>query len=568
MSVYFKYLAIFTASIFIAGCGGGGGSGNQSADSPVNQPVAPTLPLISIEDATVIEGHYGLTEFEIIIGLDEPSSQEITVAYSVIDGTATAEEDYLIENGVYTFKKGEVSGVILAQVVGDIRYADDEGTEVFTIKLSEPRNANISRGVSTVTIDNDDLTEVESKHQARKLANNHAYNLGQEHEAGIVQLYADIDLDNDKDRDIVAFYSYDWNRVELPVTIYRNNRGAGFTKEITDIVTGSQGAVSVADFSGNGLEDIYFGDTGPDKSPFLGRQDQIIVQTPDGLLRKETQRLPQLIAYTHSVCVADFDNDGDVDIYAGVTGINGSGFDPSLRLLKNDGSGNFEDVSLDQWPSEIQDPEYPYRLFINSTVCGFLDRGDGSTKDLFLGGWNPPNSGATLIVANKHVVLKNNGYGFYEYDSATSLLDNPVFLNSSSNTAPSLHVEQIHFNGDTCEDALVYSSDYWDSHNRVVLFKSDCTGGFEEVSSWEFTTSGKWLAGVAARDVDSDGLMDFYGYAGSANQKDGVNSDKENGIYAFINQGDGSFVRRFLTIEEKESLPVIHFITMDFDLME
>jgi len=287
------------------------------------------------------------------------------------------------------------------------------------------------------------------------------------------------------------------------------------------------------------------------------------MQTAEGGLAEETHRLPELVAFTHSTCAADFDNDGDVDIYAGVIGVPGDGYAPSMRILDNDGSGNFQDVSLDRWPPELQNPEIPYRLFINSTACGVLDRGNGGPKDLILGDWNAPNS--TSTVENVHVALKNNGHGFFGYDPATSLLGNPVFPDSGSTVATALHVEPIHYNDDLCEDALIYSSDYWDSHNRVALFKADCLGGFEEVARWEFSTAEVWLAGVAARDLNADGRMDFYGYTGSARGKDGVNSDKDIGVYAFINQGDDSFVRRFLTMKEKESLPVIRFITMDFD---
>ena len=104
------------------------------------------LPRIFIADTTVDEDA-GPAIFSVT--LSHPSSQPVTVGYSTADGTATDPDDYA-PDVVRTltipaaFTGGEISVFI----------ADDaltEGTETFTITLTNPVNAVIAGGAGTAT---------------------------------------------------------------------------------------------------------------------------------------------------------------------------------------------------------------------------------------------------------------------------------------------------------------------------------------------------------------------------------------------------------------------------------
>ena len=104
------------------------------------------LPRVFIADTTVNEDD-GPAIFTVT--LSHPSSQPVTVKYNTADGTAEDPDDYApdLERTLTipaTFTGGEISVFI----------ADDdltEGTETFTITLTDPVNAVIAEGAGTAT---------------------------------------------------------------------------------------------------------------------------------------------------------------------------------------------------------------------------------------------------------------------------------------------------------------------------------------------------------------------------------------------------------------------------------
>jgi hypothetical protein len=100
------------------------------------------------------EGNSGTTLFTFTVSLSNPSSQTITVNYATADGTATtADNDYSSTSGTLTFAPNETSKTISVSVNGDTKF---EPNETFSVNLSLPVNATISRGQGLETITNDD----------------------------------------------------------------------------------------------------------------------------------------------------------------------------------------------------------------------------------------------------------------------------------------------------------------------------------------------------------------------------------------------------------------------------
>ena len=116
-----------------------------------------SMPVVSVADATVTEGG----KAQVVISLDRPSTQDVTVSWSVTDGTAgSGDHSGSSSPQEVTFKAGETSKTVeVATLQDEVR----EGDETFTVTLSSPSGATLGQDASaTVTIEDDDPEPVVS----------------------------------------------------------------------------------------------------------------------------------------------------------------------------------------------------------------------------------------------------------------------------------------------------------------------------------------------------------------------------------------------------------------------
>ncbi len=106
---------------------------------------------ISVADARASEGSDAAVEFAAT--LNRAASVTVTVDYATRDGTAAAGEDYTFTRGTLSFAAGELEKTVSVPILDD---AVDEGEEIFTLKLTNPRGAAIGDGEATGTIENSD----------------------------------------------------------------------------------------------------------------------------------------------------------------------------------------------------------------------------------------------------------------------------------------------------------------------------------------------------------------------------------------------------------------------------
>ena len=111
-------------------------------------------PAVSISDATQVEGSSGTSNFEFIATLGNATSKQVTISYSVEDGTAKAGEDFVAAtNQTVVFQPNETSKKINVTVVADdIKETD----ETFTLTITSAVNAKAPAKGATGTIINDD----------------------------------------------------------------------------------------------------------------------------------------------------------------------------------------------------------------------------------------------------------------------------------------------------------------------------------------------------------------------------------------------------------------------------
>ena len=112
-------------------------------------------PVVTVADTTVTEGG----KAQVVISLDRPSAKEVTVSWSVTDGTAgRGDHSGPSAPQAITFKAGETSKTVEVATLQD---EVSEGDERFTVTLSDPSGATLGRNSSaTVTIADDDAKPV------------------------------------------------------------------------------------------------------------------------------------------------------------------------------------------------------------------------------------------------------------------------------------------------------------------------------------------------------------------------------------------------------------------------
>ncbi len=106
---------------------------------------------ISITDAEVEEGANAVLVFA--VALSRAASSQITVDYATSDGTATAGADYTSSSDTLTIDAGSSSGSIEVGVIDD---EHNEGSETFTLTLSNASSGDLTDSSATGTITNHD----------------------------------------------------------------------------------------------------------------------------------------------------------------------------------------------------------------------------------------------------------------------------------------------------------------------------------------------------------------------------------------------------------------------------
>lgn len=107
-----------------------------------------------VADRTSLENSFNST-FRFEVRLDGSNTQEVTVDFETVEGTAKAGEDFEAQSGTLVFAPGEIKQEIAVPIVIDDGL---EADEEFTVVLSNPVNGYLkgNQQVATGTILNDD----------------------------------------------------------------------------------------------------------------------------------------------------------------------------------------------------------------------------------------------------------------------------------------------------------------------------------------------------------------------------------------------------------------------------
>jgi uncharacterized repeat protein (TIGR02543 family) len=129
--------------------------GQLQKNDEVTIVVESTDPALAINDVSIIEGNSGTKAAVFTVSLAQSNGQPVTVDYQIVNGTATANDDYVANPTAGTLSfDGTTTQTIAVTINGD--GIDEQQDETFFINLSNPINATITDNQGIGTIVNDD----------------------------------------------------------------------------------------------------------------------------------------------------------------------------------------------------------------------------------------------------------------------------------------------------------------------------------------------------------------------------------------------------------------------------
>ncbi len=292
---------------------------------------------------------------------------------------------------------------------------------------------------------------------------------------------------------------------EAGIDFRLRNGESGRFRQVELMVAG----VAVFDYNGDGCLDIYF--TNGAALPSLrkgGPEYYNRLYRGDCKLRFTDVTAEAGVAgegYSMAVATADYDNDGDEDIY--VAGVNRN------TLYRNRGDGTFEDATEAAGLTGI-DAKYGKMWSISA---GWIDYDNDGRLDLFISNyvlWDPrtePRCGTAEVPLHchpdnyrglPHQLFRNKGDGTFEDVTYSSGVGEHI--------GKGMGVAFGDFNRDGSMDVFVANDSV-----RSFLFENEGNGKFREVGleyGVALREDGAAIAGMGAdtKDFDNDGLPDIF----------------------------------------------------------
>lgn len=193
-------------------------------------------------------------------------------------------------------------------------------------------------------------------------------------------------------------------------TIYYQNSSKTYDKVVLDdsIIYEDQGAI-LFDVNNDGLLDIYVVSGGYERySGHKAYQDRLYINDLDGFKRGD---LPEIFTSTSTVSAADFDNDGDLDLFVGGRVIPGQYPNPAPSYILENNSGSFVDIS-DRFHENLKNLG-----LVTSSLWSDYDN-DGDVDLIVVGEFMPVTVFVNSSLGFDHVTIDNSSGLWNSIESA------------------------------------------------------------------------------------------------------------------------------------------------------
>ena len=272
------------------------------------------------------------------------------------------------------------------------------------------------------------------------------------------------DFDNDGNIDMMV------GNFNAVIILYKNT-GTSFTNYTSTAginFTGWGGSINWLDYNGDGKLDAIFGNDGvPYHYNYLFRNDNLLSFT-------NTAYTSGIVDSTSTLTItsADFDNDGDLDIFCGTQ----TNYGPATNFLyKNNGNGTFTDITVS---SGLVSYSYTW-------CADWGDFDSDGDMDLYIGNSNAPNQ-----------LYQNNGSGIFTEVASTYGVADPTGSYSCG---------WADYDNDGDIDLYVANS----SSGVDKLYRNDGST-FTDVASTVGTNDTRHSSCISWGDYNNDGFMDVY----------------------------------------------------------
>lgn len=232
-----------------------------------------------------------------------------------------------------------------------------------------------------------------------------------------------------------------------------------------DFETGAPFSAAWVDYDKDGLLDLFVARTGLLNS-------ELYKQNSDHTFTKVTNAgdLVNTLMRLFGIAWADYDNDGDMDVFA----IDQGSGDPD-RLFRNNNDGTFSKVTGSAFDSEGA---------MNSSVCSWADFDNDQDFDLFIG-----------TNDDTHYLFRNNGNGTFTKLTTTAF--------TIKTPGQALGSNWIDINNDGFVDLIVTGQE-----GNVIFLNSNGTS-FTAVNSEKISDTRLLCISAASSDYNNDGFMDL-----------------------------------------------------------
>src|SRR5436190_9401424 len=238
---------------------------------------------------------------------------------------------------------------------------------------------------------------------------------------------------------------------------------------------------AVGDVNGDGLDDVFIGGT-------PGHPGQLYLQTPGGeFIKREERAFEQFMDFEDvAVLFFDCDHDGDLDLLVCPGGNNSAANNRELqlRLIKNDGKGNFT----------LDDAAFP-NTGLNISVAIANDFNGDGYPDLFVGSRSFPR---LYGVTPESFLFVNDGQGHFRDVAKTK---NPDIANIGM-VSGAVSADLL---GDAQKELIIAGE--WMAP-RIFAFDK-AADKFEEQKNTGLQNLFGWWQTVSAADVNGDGKADL-----------------------------------------------------------